>query len=198
MSIVTSKYVLIKEFLTQELNEELVTYTLNNESSFAQRLITPGYPQQYSFGASNGFDFWKLHIIEQVKLRLPEVLKIFDIDFNIGEIESDVSGFLDMGFLGSHNDTFCASSRILTFVYYFSREAFSGGQLALYDSEVDCFLRDKQARSCQLIKPVNNSCVIFPSRCWHEVLPVSSDFKTFPNNYFRGGRFSISGWINRN
>lgn len=200
MSLVTSKYALLKNFLPNEVNENLMSYTLQNEFQFIQRATSPDYPAQYSFGAAKDFEEWKLYIVEQVQLHLPEVFEILGLKpFTVKKIEADVSCHPDMGYLATHNDTFCSSTRVLSFVYCYSQfeKSFSGGQLALYDSEVDCFLNNSKADSCHLIEPTNNTCVFFPSRCWHEVLPVACDFKSFPNNYFSGGRFSINGWIHK-
>ncbi|BDA68219.1 hypothetical protein CAL7716_023850 [Calothrix sp. PCC 7716] len=200
MNIVTSKYARFENFLPIEVNQSLMEFTLNHESYFIQRPTSPDYPAQYAFGAPNGFTAWKFVILKQVKLCLPQVFKALDLKpFDVGEIETDVSSYPDMGYLATHNDTFCANTRVLSFVYYYQNfeKSFSGGQLALYDSEVDCFLNTQKANSCHLIEPENNTCVFFPSRCWHEVLPVACDFKSFPNNYFSGGRFSINGWIHK-
>ncbi|MFX8597224.1 2OG-Fe(II) oxygenase, partial [Acinetobacter baumannii] len=64
------------------------------------------------------------------------------------------------------------ADRVVTFVFYLFREprCFSGGDLLLHDWSAEGLPR---AQRFTRLHPANNRLVIFPSECWHQVLPVS-------------------------
>ena len=80
---------------------------------------------------------------------------------------------------------------MLTYVYYFHREpvAFRGGQLRLYDSQVES-ARWRPAETFSELQPENNMLVLFPSRVMHEVLPTYCSSREFAD-----GRFTLNGWV---
>lgn len=193
MIVIPTKYLVIPNFLTVEDNSNLINYTKKHEAYFVERKLSPDYPPQCGRGAVKGFEKWKCLVVEKVRLVLPEVIKTLSMQlFDVGYIECDVSAHADGGFLGIHNDTFPASSIMLSFVYYYHSlpRSFTGGQLVIYDNQTDCFLKTSTADSCHLVEPANNSIVFFPSHCDHAVLPVACDSPAF-------ARFSINGWINQ-
>lgn len=192
-TVIPTKYVVIPNFLPIEVNENLLSYTLENECLFLPKNSFPGYPRQFGLGCPRGFENWNFRVNAAAQLFLPEVLKELKLQpFTLAKVESEINAYINGGFLSLHEDCFPAPARILSFVYYFHSipRAFTGGQLAIYNNQVDCFSEIEKADSCNLIEPVNNSCVFFPSRCYHEVLPVAC-------NQFSDARFSISGWIHR-
>ena len=71
--------------------------------------------------------------------------------------------------------------RDINYVYYLHRrpKSFSGGHLLLHDGMGGSFTR---------LEPEDNSIVLFPSRCFHEVTEVQCD----PGD-FGAGRFSLNG-----
>lgn len=193
MTVIPTKYLVIPNFLSAEENSKLINYAKKNEVYFIERVSSPDYPAQQGLGAIKGFENWKRLVVEKVRFILPKVNQALSVEpFEVGWIECDASAHADDGFLAIHNDTFPTSSRVLSFVYYYHSvpRAFTGGQLVIYDCEVDCFLKGSTADSCHLVEPVNNSIVFFPSHCDHAVLPVACDNTTF-------ARFSINGWINQ-
>lgn len=192
--ILPSKPVTLPNFLTKEENETLYKYAVEQKNLFLERVSKPDFPEQKSLGLVQGTDKFKNFkqlIVNRLSQAMPAVFKITSIPkFKIGEIESDVSVYSDKNFLGLHEDIFCSNSRKMTYIYYFHSvpKQFVGGQLVVYDSLVDFELNLTKAESCYLIEPSNNTCVLFPSQCYHQVLQVAcSDFAD--------SRFSINGWI---
>lgn len=193
-TVIPTPIAVIPNFLSVEENKKLLDDTLKNESLFIPRYSAPGYPRQSSLSTNNGFEDWKLRVSEQVQLLLPEVLKEFDLQpFIPSKIESGITAYTDGGFLGVHEDCFPAPTRLISFVYYFHSlpRAFTGGKLSLYNNQVDCFSEIKKAHSYRLVEPTNNTCVFFPSKCYHEVWQVAC-------SKFSEARFSINGWIHAN
>ena len=90
-------------------------------------------------------------------------------------------------FYAAHRDVNDAEpmARKINCVYYLHRrpKSFSGGHLLLYDDGGSAFTR---------IEPEDNSIVLFPSRCFHEVTTVECD----PDD-FGAGRFSLNGALRK-
>ena len=91
-------------------------------------------------------------------------------------------------FYAAHSDFSEGDStpREINYVYYLHRrpKSFSGGDLLLHDGAgVSSFTR---------LEPEDNSIVLFPSRCVHEVTKVECD----PGD-FGAGRFSLNGALYR-
>ena len=92
------------------------------------------------------------------------------------------------GFFVAHSDGRKAMGeyevRRINCLYYLHRQPkpFRGGDLLLHDGEV--------ANTFTRIEPLDNSIVLFPSRCVHEVTLVEGD----PDD-FGAGRFSVTGYV---
>ena len=102
--------------------------------------------------------------------------------------------YLGGGFYRAHADSLSTGhrSRVLSFVYFFHREPrrFSGGDLLLYDTDVDTYAWTCTAFS--RIVPLRNSIVFFPSACWHQVCPVQCETDDFGD-----GRWAVNGHVGR-
>lgn len=192
-NVISAKYVVLRNFLAEETNRNLYNYATQNQSNFLSRTSHPDYPPQQGYGATEGFDGWRSLVEASVEKKLRFIFESLAIqNFQFTRLESNVSAILDGGYLGIHNDTFCANTRLLTFIYYFHSlpKKFAGGQLVIYNNQTDCFNQIEKADSCHFYEPENNSCIIFPAANYHQVLPVAcSDFKF--------GRFSVNGWVHR-
>ena len=81
-------------------------------------------------------------------------------------------------------------SRKIAFVYFFHRRPrrFSGGDLLLYDTDVDADAYVSGAFS--RIAPLRNSIVFFPSACWHQVTPAQ-----YGTDDFEDGRWVVNGHV---
>ena len=92
------------------------------------------------------------------------------------------------GFFAAHSDRRQAmgeyEARPINCLYYLHRQPkpFRGGDLLLHDGEV--------ANTFTRIEPLDNSIVLFPSRCVHEVTLVECD----PTD-FGAGRFSVNSYV---
>lgn len=127
---------------------------------------------------------------------LPSVLKQLQMaEFPVGNIEAQITAHGDGHYYKIHQDngTPDLALRQLTYVYYFYREPkqFSGGELKIYDDQVEDD-RSVKADSFHIIEPRNNSIVFFPSHYLHEVLPVSCSSPSFADS-----RFTLNGWVRR-
>lgn len=193
MSIITSKYVTIKNFIPSDMNESLTAYAMKNANKFVQHLNYSKGQIQYCLTAASDFDSWKWFIREQIKFSLYKVFEAFNSTFDLDQITADVRCYPDAGYASPHQND--CKTRKLSYFYFFNTSEFSGGQVALYDTEVDSFRNEKRANSCQFIKPENNTLFVFPSRCWLEVLTVSCNTRLCPKNFLDGGSFAVHGHI---
>ena len=104
-------------------------------------------------------------------------------------VEVQVSAYLAGGFYRPHRDGVDRWSngpevRRINCLYYLHRQPrpFTGGDLLLHDGEV--------ASTFTRIEPLDNSIVLFPSRCVHEVTLVECD----PGD-FGAGRFTVNSFV---
>jgi len=189
--IIPAQYMIINDFLPKEINRSIFHFINQNQHLYLERGTAPDFPAQKGYAADKGFEQWQELIINEIRSRLQVVTKTLSVNLNVGNVECHVSAHLNKGFLGIHNDIFCMPTRVFTYVYYLHCLPckFSGGQLRIYDAQIDDFtLKTEKAGSCHHIEPKNNSCVFFGSPFYHEVLPVTCE-------HFMDGRFSFNGWV---
>jgi Rps23 Pro-64 3,4-dihydroxylase Tpa1-like proline 4-hydroxylase len=72
---------------------------------------------------------------------------------------------------------------------YREPQAFRGGALRLYDTQIDDHGNCKPG-DFQTFYPAQNQIIFFPSRCLHEVMPVEC-----PSQDFAASRFTVNGWL---
>ena len=109
------------------------------------------------------------------------------------QLEMGMCVYLTGGFFRAHKDDGGPyQSRKLSFVYFFHRRPrrFSGGDLLLYDTDVDAGAYVSGAFS--RITPLRNSIVFFPSACWHQATPVQCG-----TDDFEDGRWVLNGHVRR-
>jgi tetratricopeptide (TPR) repeat protein len=115
-------------------------------------------------------------------------------DFPVGSVGLDWVASNDGDFYKDHVDTGPGryALRAISFVYYFNRQpkGFSGGELALYDTDLDS--GEFNAAHRTVLEPLDNRLVLFPSAARHEILPVRC-----PGRQFADSRFTLNGWIRR-
>jgi hypothetical protein len=116
--------------------------------------------------------------------------------FELGMIERQLTAHGDGDFFDLHTDLGNSwtesSGRRLSFVYYFHEtpKSFEGGELRLYDTEIDEHGQAVPASTFQEIEPTDNSIVFFPSHAFHEVRPVVA-----PHGEAGSTRFTVTGWF---
>jgi Rps23 Pro-64 3,4-dihydroxylase Tpa1-like proline 4-hydroxylase len=127
---------------------------------------------------------------------LPQVLARLAMPwFPLSSIEVQLTGTGDGEFFRQHTDNGAgpASSRTLTFVYFFHTEpkAFAGGELRLYETAFEGG-RPFTTGAYYSVEPAQNQVVFFPSHYLHEILPVSA-----PDGLFASRRFTVNGWFHQ-
>ncbi|MBE9175396.1 2OG-Fe(II) oxygenase [Synechocystis salina LEGE 06155] len=193
-----ANYVEVKDFLSPEENERFIREAINRRPQYMESNTTTKanqYRQSYVLFSKKIPALSDL-IRERIKQKLPELLDQLNFSpFEIAEIEVQLTAHNDGCYYRIHNDAGSkkTASRQITYVYYFYQEpkAFSGGELKLYDTELQNSSIITHA-NFQTITPTNNCIIFFNSRCRHEVMPV-----VCPSREFAHSRFTINGWIRR-
>jgi SM-20-related protein len=195
------RYIQIENFFPPEFHQQLLNYAIGSRADYTET------------GPATNNEFYKDHrnslviyyprytemFLERLKQVMPRVIQHLAIDpFEVARIETQLTAHNDGNYYKIHNDNSSpdTAARRLTYVYYFHRspKAFSGGNLAIYDTE----MRDGRAyagtnataSNPQIVEPQDNSIVFFPSHYMHEVQPV-----VCPSQTFADSRFTMNGWI---
>lgn len=135
-------------------------------------------------------------LVARVRDRLPELCDRLDVvPFPVGQIEAQLTVHNDGDFYRAHTDNGDEGTRTreISYVYYFHRQPkrFTGGELVLFDGRIE----NGQVVATGppiVIEPVDDSLVVFPSACLHEVRPVQMMSADQGD-----GRFTINGWVRR-
>ncbi len=194
--IQTSRYVQIDNFLSAEEASHLLSYALSQEAAFVPTSTSTGATDYRRslilYALPDSADL----ISERLQAALPDVLGKLEIPpFPVAQIEVQLTAHNDGNYYKIHNDNGSpdVANRELTYVYYFYREPkpFSGGELRLYDSQIEHGFYTA-AESYTTLEPGHNRLVVFLSRYLHEVLPV-----TCASQAFADSRFTLNGWVRR-
>jgi SM-20-related protein len=195
-SPITDDLLLLEEFFAPAEVARLWTYAMDRQADFVRSEVVSDSDsrQDDEYRRSRVlFDVAEIYplVTERVLHVLPLVLERLGLaPFGIREIELQVTASNDAEWFRAHRDSDGGhgpvSDRELTFVYYCHREppAFTGGELRMF-GPVD---RGEQ----QLITPVQNSIVFFPSHYLHEVMPTYC-----PSGQFEDSRLTYNGWLHR-
>jgi SM-20-related protein len=191
----TQPYIQIEDFLDRANYNTLLNYALTSAADFVPTGPVTNTELYKDYRRSSVIFYPKNidRIIAKITDLIPEILPALGLEaFPIKAIETQLTAHNDDNYYKIHNDNGSPETvtRRLTYVYYFYQtpQPFSGGELTLYNS-TDAFTIDANT-SRQVIQPLNNSIVIFPSQFMHEVLPVRC-----PSQKFSDSRFTINGWI---
>ena len=134
----------------------------------------------------------QLRIVPKIRSVLPDVLaRLGMAGLDRYSIEMHMCVYLTGGFFRAHRDDIGPlQSRKIAFTYFFHRRPrrFSGGDLLLYDTDVDAGACVSGAFS--RITPLRNSIVFFPSACWHQATPVQCG-----TDDFEDGRWVLIGHV---
>lgn len=197
-----AEFVLVEGLLAPQEVEALLDFTLRKEEEFqASKIVLPGSEggsqSDYQRRKSKVMVDLQEHygvMFDRIKAVLPWVFqRLRWPPFRVAQVEAQLTASNDGEFFKAHNDNTAEDlrSRELTFVYYFYREpkAFSGGELRLYDTYVEG-RHYVAGESCQILSPLQNRIVFFPSCLVHEVLPIIC-----PSRLFADSRFTVNGWL---
>jgi Rps23 Pro-64 3,4-dihydroxylase Tpa1-like proline 4-hydroxylase len=135
-------------------------------------------------------------LVARVRDRLPELCARLNVaPFPVGEIEAQLTVHTDGDYYHVHTDNGDEETRTreISYVYYFHRQPkrFTGGELVLFDTRIDTG-QPVVAGPPIVVEPMDDSLVVFPSGCLHEVRPVQL-LSADPGD----GRFTINGWVHR-
>jgi Rps23 Pro-64 3,4-dihydroxylase Tpa1-like proline 4-hydroxylase len=195
----TIPIMLYDEFLVAEELRGLLDYSIRNASSFVQSEVV-GYGDTseqdrqhrrsrvlFELGPYGGMFRRRLLTF------LPHVLHALGKrPFHVVDLEMQLTASNHAEFFRAHTDTGDNElrGRELTFVYFFHREPrrFAGGELRIFDTETTQDVPTATHRF-QLVYPLQNQVVFFPSSFLHEILPVIC-----PSREFADSRFTVNGW----
>lgn len=201
MSVIqAAKYLQLDQFLnplrlpTLQGTSRLLDYVLHQESNFVPTTTSTGETDYRKSKILYEFPDLSQWMVQQVEVVLPTVFTQLDHPpFQVSQIEIQLTAHNDGDYYKIHNDNGSAevARRELSYVYYFYQEpkGFSGGELRLYDLNVETGWYES-AETSVTIEPRNNTIVFFPSYYLHEVLPVLC-----PSRAFAQSRFTLNGWI---
>lgn len=192
------RYVQLKDFLSHDLNQKILTHGQMNEPNFISAMSYASTSSKGRRSARLSETFFS-GFVEIFKHKIndiaPDVLqelrgKHCDIQF----FETEMIASYDGCFFAAHCDNTRPETqrRQISCVYYFHKEPrpYQGGSLRLYDTELLGQTPIKINGNFEDIDPVNNSIVFFPSSCLHEILPVF-----IRSGDFADSRFTINTWI---
>ncbi|MFK7829425.1 MAG: 2OG-Fe(II) oxygenase [Congregibacter sp.] len=188
--------VVIDDFLSPYEHSDLLAFALQNKALFDAGTVARGLQAARQNLAV--LDFGQQPHSKLVCNRLltwfPALLGSLAIKpFPIHQVESQLTASNDGHFYRAHldHDSAAEIERVLTCVYYFSKQPaqFGGGALRIYDSLRGPGIHS-QGDSFQQVEPAPNRMVVFPSDSYHELLPVRC-----PSGRFEDSRFAITNWI---
>jgi Rps23 Pro-64 3,4-dihydroxylase Tpa1-like proline 4-hydroxylase len=190
------RYLQIDQFLTAADHDRALQTALTQEAKFVTSSTTTNandYRQSAILYATY-YEALYHHLRSKLLETLPVAVNYLNLPaFEVAEVEMQMTAHNDGCFYKIHNDSgdTLTATRILTYVYYFYQapKAFSGGELRLYNTELEG-ARQTAHSQFEDIEPRNNSIVFFDSRCMHEVRPIHC-----PSRRFIDGRFTLNGWL---
>ena len=191
-------YLQIDNFLPEEEYQQVIDTAFNKQSEFKDsRTVTNTENYRQSL-ILPGKEFSEVYYLIKNKLleQFPSLInQLKHPEFSVSHVEMQMTAHNDGAFYKVHTDAGSekTKTRELTYVYYFYQEPkqFSGGELKIYDTEMQG-KKFIQKENSKVIEPRNNSIVFFNSRCKHEVLPISCS-----SNEFKASRFTLNGWLRR-
>ncbi|WP_253188037.1 2OG-Fe(II) oxygenase [Leptolyngbya sp. 'hensonii'] len=192
--VLISEYWQIDNFLTRDEHKRLLSYVLEQEANFVPTSTSTDEADYRKSVVLYAFPEFEDLIRRRIQAIMPDILRKLKITpFPISQVEAQLTAHNDGNYYREHNDNGSPDTalRELTYVYYFYREpkSFSGGELRIYDSQIDNDMY-VPAESYRDVDPRNNSIVFFLSRYSHEVLKVNC-----PSQQFADSRFTINGWV---
>lgn len=193
---------LYDEFLATEELSGLLNYCLRNASRFGRSEV-----KRYDGRSELDNEYRRSRVLfdlgpyqflfqQRLLMLLPHLLlALTKRPFVVRELEIQLTASNHGEFFRTHtdNDDKELKAREMTFVYYFHREPrrFAGGELRIFDTVLANSVATETERF-QVIYPLQNQIVVFPSCYLHEVLPVIC-----PSREFADSRFTVNGWYRR-
>ena len=191
-----SPFVLIDNFLDQDLFVHVMDFARSHETTYAAASVTNDTADYRR--AKVMYDVTPLlpRFMPRIQALVPSLWRLLDVaPVVVKNIECQLTAHGTGDFFKRHNDNGSpeTAGRTISYVYYFHREpkAFSGGHLRMFETVVEGGFYQCGSKSLD-IEPKANTLIAFPSHCHHEVTPVES-----ASNDFADRRFTLNGWIVR-
>ncbi|MGO8919010.1 MAG: 2OG-Fe(II) oxygenase [Stellaceae bacterium] len=183
-----SPYLLLDGFLDAALHAELLKFVMVHERDFTA--AAGQLPALRDFTAFSGL------FRDRVRSLVPQLTIAFGIgEFPVGDVDCVLAAQGDGASLppASRGGGAEAAAPAISYVFYFHNEPkhFTGGEFRLYNSR----FADSRAEGAELaaeIEPKNNSILLFPSHCRHEMLPLRCTSSRFADS-----RFAVAGSVRR-
>lgn len=177
-----------KDFCDAELVALARDAATRNQQKFVDTTVTTGEPGHRKSKVLWHYEYKDLYdkLTNKIRNYMPDIIRTFpEVPVN-PDIELQLTAHNTGDYFKRHLDNASEDTkmRILTYVYYFTMEdeqKFSGGQLIL-----------ETASGKYTIQPTHNTIILFPSDCWHEVVPVD-----VPSNQWIDSRMTCNGWIRK-
>ena len=188
-------FVRIEQFLPQLLHDRILAFTLAQQETLKPAGVSNGYKPQtrlaWMIGKRKLGDLAP-EFLACLNAVLPTVWARLSLaEQPILRTELQLTAHLSGGFYRPHRDSGEEPNqdRTISYVYYFHAQPkrFSGGDLLLYDTNVTT---DTYEDDFTRLTPLDNSLVLFPSHCHHQISPVVCDTADFGH-----GRFTLNGWL---
>ena len=196
LTLIPARYVRFTEVLGVAAKTRLLDEAIARAPERAPSRVTSNIPDYRRSRVVNRPGDLAADLVDRVRDRLPELCARLDVaPFPIGDIEAQLTVHSEGDYFHVHTDNADdeTRSREISYVYYFYRQPkrFTGGELALFDTQFENG-RSRAVGPPVVIEPEDDSLVVFPSSCLHEVRPVHM-LSVDPED----GRFTINGWVRR-
>lgn len=194
------RLLILDDFLPAPLLSDLLEFTLENEDAFEPaEVVRDGAgrvdPAVRRSGLCKlGLGPHEAAFEKAIHARYDDIASGLGLTpFALASTELQLVAHGDNAFYKPHIDTLVGVSaaskksvRVVSCVYYFHREPkrFTGGEIAIYP-----FGKDEKT---EVVKPVQNRLLAFPSFARHEVREVIS-----PSGTFADSRFAINCWLRK-
>lgn len=184
-------FVLLSDFLPDTTYARLLPYALTeqqrfNKSKVGEGRYDPTYRESLTLLPPKGEkDWWG--IPSRIRAMLPKLCKQLQVaPFDVKKLEIKMTAYQNGHYFKPHAD----GDRHISYVYFFMRtpKAFSGGELLLFDSDLEAQAYSQAAYT--RIIPAPNTIIFFSSPYYHTVTTIQSDA-----NDFGSGRFTVHGHL---
>ncbi len=194
-----TSHLVIDGFLEQSLLDSLLAHALQQEGGTKPSMVFRDGKEivdaefRVADNCLGGLDQMQESFLDAIRARSGEICQVLGLrPFEIAWPEVELVAHGDRAKFARHIDSGVEGNRpaggvdrIVSLVFYLHRlpKAFTGGEIAIYP------LGDGTP---QLVEPVNNRLVAFPSFTAHEVRTVAC-----PSGAFADSRFAINCWLHR-
>ena len=193
---------IIPEFLPPEEHQTLLDFALSNQTNYSlgKVCLDNATTETYDPDVKRSLDLTGAALAEIRKWYKPRVFASVEalsgmVEFRSFAAETKISmklkayGEEDMYMCHRDGQGEGTGHHNLTTVYHFFKQprAFTGGDLLLFDTNLD---EEKPTPSYTRIPIQDNALIVFPSKYYHQVLPVRDTGHRFENS-----RFAVTAWL---